>query len=198
MSVPPVRPYAELEREIERLEPLAQAERLAQIADVENHWKGSGRALEDARVALEHAKEHEQAMAFARDAQLYRQMREQEASLGADIAACNAEIAAFTEEQRTYFARANALMRWTDRNGLGSHPYMSATQFDSQGKPLDVSPRDINQPHRPPIVPDDEWEAVKNLREIHLRRARVGQAHTNVRNAIADLQKRWPAFSVLP
>lgn len=181
--------------EIDRLSPLAEAERLANAAGIENPWKGSVEALTRAQADRDRLVEQRKAEAFADEVTRYRDSLERRDACATELATLDAKIAAFPDSERTLFARANEIARWTQR-ATGAMPYAAFPSSDAQrdafGNVLDVPPRDHN--HKA-VVPAENWEAVKQLREIYIERATVGQSLVTMENGLRDIVSKNPALA---
>jgi hypothetical protein len=185
----------ELQSEVDRLTPLAKAERLADAAGIENYWKGSTAQLKGAQQALQCAIDEREAQAFASEVRQIEDLHVRRDEVTVQLKKLDDKVATFSEVERTYFKRANDLMRWTDHvtSSLPQYP-TSATQRNWKGEILDIPPKDhLHQP----VVPDEAWEAVKELREIYKERAVIGQSLSNMDGALRDLIARNPALALI-
>jgi hypothetical protein len=189
---------AQLQQEIARLEPFAKAERLADVAGVDNFWAGSGKALKEAQAALDRELAKREAEAFAADVRSFLELRDRRNKAAGELAEYDAKVALFSETTRAYFVRANDIAKWVERaNGTMPYPSVAHTaqQRDPYGNVLDVPPRD----HRHvPVVPDEEWESVKALRELQISRGIVGRNLATMDQSIRDIVARNPALVSIP
>jgi hypothetical protein len=183
----------ELSGKIAQLETEAKAERLADVAGMENHWRGQGEALAEARAEYDRLIEKREAEVFADDCRRYANEIERRAALGAQIAELDAKIATFSEQTRDYFRAANDIMRWTERaTSSGPHFHTSATQRDAFGNVLDVPPLDHL---RRPVVPEGEWPAVQEIRDLYNKRAAIGQGLSGMDSSLRDMIAKNPALA---
>ena len=182
----------ELQAEVERLNPSAKAERLASVAGIENRWEGSIDALARAESALSEAKERHEAEIFADQVRQIEDLLTRRAESAAQLAELDAKIATYSAETRDYFNAANAIMDWVRRATSSGPQYRTtATQVDAFGNVLDVPPLDRV---RKPVVPVDEWEAVKALRDLYIKRATIGQGLSGMDSSLRDLTAKNPAL----
>jgi|GEM_PF-3660546 hypothetical protein len=178
---------------IERATPMAEAERLAKLAGIENEWKGSIEALTHAQAERDRLVEHRKAQIFADEVARHRDALERRDACAAELAKLDAKIATFPENERNLFAKANEIAGWTQRaTSSGPHYRTSDVQTDAFGNILDVPPRD--RTHNS-VVPAENWEAVKQIREIYIERAIVGQNLSTMDNALRDFIAMNPALA---
>jgi hypothetical protein len=186
---------SELVAEIERLTPLAEAERLAAIAGIEgieDICVGCGMALDAAKAERDRLVDERQAALLAEEVQRYRDGCAQRDEAWAQLSKLDAEIAGFSEQERDLFRRANDMARWTDR-AIGRFPQgpLSGVTFrDRFGNILDVSPIDAQQKK---IVPDEHWPAVQLLRDLYVHRAILGQNLGSMDQSLRELTAKSPA-----
>jgi hypothetical protein len=184
---------AQRQAEIDRLTPLAKAERHARVAGIDNPWDGSIDALARAQAALSEATEQREAQVFADQVRQIEDLLERRAEAASQLAAVDAKIATYSEQTRDYFRAANDIMRWTDRaTSSGPHFHTSATQRDAFGNVLDVPPLDHL---RKPVVPDAEWPAVQEIRDLHNKRATIGQGLSGMDSSLRDMIAKNPALA---
>jgi len=100
---------------IENLAPLAEAERLADVAHIENPWKGSIEALAAATTERDWLVEQQKAESFAREVERYRDSLERRENAAAEVAELDAKIATFSRETHDYFTVCNELTHWVEQ-----------------------------------------------------------------------------------
>ncbi len=185
---------SELVAEIERLTPLAEAERLATIAGIEDLCVGCGEILDGAKAERDRLVDERQAALLAEDVRHYRDTRDRRDETFAQISKLDAEIASSSEQERDLFRRANDIAKWTDR-ATGRFPQghlASATFRDRFGNILDVSPIDAQQKK---IVPDEHWPAVQKLRDLYVQRAVIGQSLSSIESGLREMAVKNPALA---
>jgi hypothetical protein len=184
--------------EMERLAPLVEAERLADVAGIDNLWKGSAERLGAVTAERDWLVEQRTAEVFGEQVRQIQDLLERQSELTAQLGGVDVKIATFSEETRGFFRRANELMSWIDR-AIGSRPahfYPAATQRDAFGNVLDISPKDPRDP-RHPLVPDAEWPAVQEIRELYIQRSGLGQQLSIIDSSLRDLTAKNPALALV-
>jgi hypothetical protein len=187
---------SELASQIATLEPLAQAERLANIAGIEDLCVGCGEALAAAKTERDKLIDERQAELLADDVRRYRDTCDQRDEASTQLSKIDAKIAEYPEQEREYFKRANDIARWTDK-ATGAFPQynlVGAWKLDAYGNKLDVSPEDAQ--HRP-VVPDQSWSRVKELRDLYISRTTVGQSLSSIQTGLRDMVLKNPALAYL-
>jgi hypothetical protein len=108
----------------------------------------------------------------------------------------DAKIADYSEQEREYFKRANDIARWTDKaaGAFSQYNLVGAWKLDAYGNKLDVSPEDAQ--HRP-VVPDEHWPAVQQLRDLYAQRATIGQSLSAIDSGLRDMAVKNPALAYL-
>jgi hypothetical protein len=183
----------DLVNEIERLTPLAEAERCADLAGIENHWKGSAGALAEALAKRDRLVEGRKSEIFAAGVAQHQDQLEHREVAAANLAELDAKIATFSEENRRFFEAANNIAQWIRQaTAPGPHYRMSDVQTDAYGNVLDISPRDNS---RRQVVPDEHWESVKRLRELYKERAIIGQSLATLDSGLRELVAKNPALA---
>ncbi|MGA7094768.1 MAG: hypothetical protein WBW89_00045 [Candidatus Cybelea sp.] len=191
-------PDREILAEIARLEPLAKAEQLSGGRD--NPWKGSTEALKDARARLEAARIAREAEVQAEEVSMCQDLLDRREDALPKLAEFDAKLAAFGEGTRDYFARANDIMRW---EGLGVRvdgrtgetliePLSKFKRHDAWGNVLDEPPIGAN---KLPVVPAEEWEAVKQYRYLYFQRQGVASELDNINRSLRDTIEKTPALA---
>jgi hypothetical protein len=90
--------------------------------------------------------------------------------------------------------RAHALGRAGD--APGPHYPSSAIQRDSSGSILDIPPKCARDPDPTrPLVPESEWPAVQEFRDLYIKRAIIGQNVAQINQALRDMVVKNPALS---
>ncbi len=184
--------------EIERLEPLAKAEQLAGGRD--NPWKGKTAELNAARARLEAAREGRKAQAQAEKVSHYQDLLERHGDVAARLAEFDAQLADFGETTRKYFAAANDIMRWTGfglRTDVrtGKEILEPCSPYNVRGVwgvLVDEPPLDIN---KRPVVPAEEWEAVKRYRYVYLQRQGVAGELDSINRSLREMIALTPALA---
>ncbi len=185
---------SELVVEIERLTPLAEAERLATIAGIEDLCVGCGEALDAAKAERDRLVDERHAALLADEVRSYRATLERRDEALAQLSKLDVEIAGFSEQELDLFRRANGMAKWTDRaiGRFPQGPLSSVTFRDRFGNVLDVSPIDA---HQKKIVPDEHWPAVQQLRDLYVQRATIGQSLDSIESGLRDMAVKNPALA---
>lgn len=187
---------SELVEAMERLTPLAAAEELANLTSAfPNYWEGSSEALARAVAERDRLVAERKAQTLAADIQGVQESQGHRDVAAAELATVDEKIAAFSDQERDYFKRANDIARWTDKAAglIPAHYHLAGDhKLDGYGRTMDVSPED---PQHRPIVPEEHWERVKELRELYIQRACVGQSMASIDSGLRDLVAKNPALA---
>jgi multidrug efflux pump subunit AcrA (membrane-fusion protein) len=191
-------PDRDLLAEIERLEPLAKAEQLA--GGRENPWRGKTEELKAARTRLDAARVAREAEAQAQEVRNYQILLGRRGAVSAKLAEFDAQLAALGETTRDYFAQANAIMRWL---GFGLRrdprtgeeliePLSPYTCRGLWGNVIDEPPIGCD---KRPVVPAEEWEAVKQYRYLYCQRQGVAGELDSISRDLRYMVAKTPALS---
>lgn len=179
---------------IDRLKPFAEAEEMAAIGGMTNHFQGSIKQLQQAEATLERLRKEYKAEIFASEVDRYEKALARRDEAAAQLAELNAKIDSFSETTKEYFRKANVRALWIDRPaGMGNFPVHGANQRDALGRLLDVSPLDAHTGLK--IVPDEEWEAVKQVRELYKERSIIGQNLDGLQRDVQHFIAKNPALA---
>jgi hypothetical protein len=130
----------------------------------------------------------------------YQNLLDRREDVGSKLAEWDAKLAALGDTTRDYFAKANAITRWsgfgvrrdvrTDKEIV--EPVSPYTRRGLFGDVIDEPPIGCD---KRPVVPAEEWEAVKQYRELYLQRQGVAGELDNISRDLCELVAKNPALS---
>lgn len=177
----------DIQRDIENIQPLAKAERLADVAGIKpNLWVGNAQKLRELEAVLESARLADEARAFSEDVRAFRSALSARKRFFAEFSSIEASIAEFDDEARDMFTKVSVVYRWDQR--VSDIDRARLEKRDRFGNI--IPPPGFN-------IEDELWAKLLALRNLHSQRLNASDNVSSTERDIQDAVRRNPALQTL-